>query len=84
LLLSGRPARAWAEALTEVRVPAGVVNDLAGAFELAAALGLDPIVEIPRDDGSTVRLPRNPIVLSETPPTYRGAPPPLAGPVGEE
>jgi crotonobetainyl-CoA:carnitine CoA-transferase CaiB-like acyl-CoA transferase len=75
--LRGRPAADWTEALIEARVPAGVVNDVAGAFALAAALGLDPIVEIPREDGSAARLTRNPIGLSETPPTYRSAPPEL-------
>jgi crotonobetainyl-CoA:carnitine CoA-transferase CaiB-like acyl-CoA transferase len=77
-LLSKRPAAEWAEELTRARVPAGVVNDIAGAFTLAANLGLDPIVDLPRADGSTVSLCRNPINLSATPPTYRSAPPPLA------
>jgi crotonobetainyl-CoA:carnitine CoA-transferase CaiB-like acyl-CoA transferase len=54
-----------------------VVNDVAGAFRLAASLGLDPIVEVPREDGETVKLPRNPIRLSATPPVYRSAPPSL-------
>jgi crotonobetainyl-CoA:carnitine CoA-transferase CaiB-like acyl-CoA transferase len=75
--LAARPAAAWAEALSARRVPAGVVNDVAAAFELAERLGLDPIVAVPRGDGSEVRLPRNPIRLSETPPTYRSAPPRL-------
>ncbi len=51
-----RPTRA--AALTEVRVPAGVVNDIASAFALAEALGLDPVVELPGPDGSGIRLPR--------------------------
>lgn len=78
-LLSTRPAPEWADALTAARVPAGTVNDIAGAFALAARLGLDPIVEIPtgEPDGSVARLPRNPIGLSKTPPTYRSAPPRL-------
>ncbi|MGZ8665952.1 MAG: CaiB/BaiF CoA transferase family protein [Solirubrobacterales bacterium] len=75
--LAARPASAWAEVLTAARVPAGVVNDLAGAFQLAADLGLDPIVEVPREDGSAVGLTRNPIGLSATPPSYRSAPPRL-------
>jgi crotonobetainyl-CoA:carnitine CoA-transferase CaiB-like acyl-CoA transferase len=58
-------------------VPAGAVNDIAGAFGLAERLGLQPIVEVPRGDGTTVPLPRNPIGLSATPPTYRSAPPAL-------
>jgi hypothetical protein len=51
------------------------VNDLGAAFEFAAALGLEPTVEIPREDGSTVSLTRNPIRLSASPATYRTAPP---------
>ncbi|OLT48941.1 carnitine dehydratase [Saccharomonospora sp. CUA-673] len=77
-LLKERDAADWADTLTAARVPAGVVNDVAGAFRLAEQLGLDPIVGVPRGDGTEVRLPRNPIGLSATPPTYRSAPPPLA------
>ncbi len=74
-LFAARPAAYWVDALLEVRVPAGVVNDVAGAFALAARLGLAPIVEIARPDGEPVRLTRNPIGLSETPAEYRSAPP---------
>ena len=77
LLLAGRAAAEWAEILTDARVPAGVVNDIAGGFDLATKLGLEPIVSLPRDDGSVVSLCRNPINLSATPPSYRSAPPPL-------
>ena len=76
-LLAARPAAEWAELLTAARVPAGVVNDLAGAFALAASLGLDPTVSLPRPDGGTVELTRNPIRLAKTPPIYRSAPPEL-------
>ena len=77
--LRSRPSQDWIEAMTEAGVPAGRVNDIAGAFELAERLGLDPIAEVPRSDGTAVRLPRNPIRLSATPPTYRLAPPELDG-----
>jgi len=73
--LVGRPAVEWAAALTEAGVPAGVVNDVAAAFALAERLGLEPVVGLPRDDGTTVGLTRNPIGLSETPVMYRSAPP---------
>jgi crotonobetainyl-CoA:carnitine CoA-transferase CaiB-like acyl-CoA transferase len=76
-LLAARPAAEWARELTAVRVPAGVVNDLRGAFRLAESLGLDPIVAVPGPDGEAVNLTRNPIRLSRTPPTYRSAPPPM-------
>jgi len=75
--LAVRSAREWAELLTAVRVPAGVVNDLAGAFELAAQLGLGPVVSLPRDDRSEVRLTGNPIGLADTPPEYLSPPPRL-------
>ncbi|HEY6760529.1 MAG TPA: CoA transferase [Baekduia sp.] len=75
--LAARPAAEWVDALTAARVPAGVVNDVAGAFDMARALGLDPVVAIPRDDGTVAHLTRNPIRLSATPPTYRTAPPDL-------
>jgi crotonobetainyl-CoA:carnitine CoA-transferase CaiB-like acyl-CoA transferase len=75
--LAARPAAAWVDALSARGVPAGVVNDVAGAFALATRLGLDPVVEVPREDGTVARLTRNPIGLSATPPVYRTAPPDL-------
>jgi crotonobetainyl-CoA:carnitine CoA-transferase CaiB-like acyl-CoA transferase len=75
--LSRRPAADWAVALNAARVPAGVVNDVSDAFALAAQLGLEPTVDLPRPDGTTVTLPRNPVSLSITPASYRSAPPEL-------
>jgi crotonobetainyl-CoA:carnitine CoA-transferase CaiB-like acyl-CoA transferase len=75
--LASRTAAEWAAALLDVRVPAGEVNDVAGAFALAEHIGLEPIVRLAREDGTTVPLARNPIGLSATPPTYRSAPPRL-------
>jgi crotonobetainyl-CoA:carnitine CoA-transferase CaiB-like acyl-CoA transferase len=77
--LAARPAAEWAAELSERRVPAGVVNDIAAAFELARRIGLEPTVAIGREDGSSVELTRNPIKLSATPASYRTAPPPLPG-----
>jgi crotonobetainyl-CoA:carnitine CoA-transferase CaiB-like acyl-CoA transferase len=75
--LGSRSAGAWVASLREARVPAGLVNDVAAAFALAEGFGLDPVVDIVRDDGTSVRLTRNPIGLSATPPGYRTAPPRL-------
>ena len=72
--LATRGGEDWAARLRSVRVPAGVVNDLRGAFALAQSLGLEPIVEVPAGDGASVPLTRNPIRLSRTPPSYRSAP----------
>ncbi len=75
--LATRGAGEWAELLTARGVPAGTVNDIGQAFELAERLGLDPIVEIAREGGGSARLTRNPIRLSATPASYRSAPPDL-------
>ena len=92
--LLASPAAAWASALTELGVPAGVVNDVAGAFAFAESIGLEPTVEVPRvsdnateepaertaaGSPSTVRLTRNPIGLSRTPAQYNSAPPRMPG-----
>ena len=74
-MLAARSAEDWAESLTAARVPAGVVNDIGAAFELARSLGLEPVVSIARADGTTIELARNPIRMSVTPPSYRTAPP---------
>jgi len=80
-LLGVRPAAAWLEALSQAGVPAGQVNDVAGAFAFAERLGLEPTVSVAREDGTAARLTRNPIRLSRTPPSYRAAPPPLPLPL---
>lgn len=77
LRLAARSAADWAAALTSAGVPARVVNDIAGAFRLATSLGLAPLVSLPREDGTSVELTRNPIGLSTTPPSYRWPPPGL-------
>jgi crotonobetainyl-CoA:carnitine CoA-transferase CaiB-like acyl-CoA transferase len=75
--LRDRPADHWSEVLTAARVPAGPVNDVGAAFRLAGELGLEPVVEIRDGDGAPTPLARNPITLSETPASYRSAPPAL-------
>jgi crotonobetainyl-CoA:carnitine CoA-transferase CaiB-like acyl-CoA transferase len=53
-------------------VPAGPINDMAGAFRLAESLGLDPVATSGGEP--TVA---NPIRLGRTPVQYRSAPPEL-------
>jgi crotonobetainyl-CoA:carnitine CoA-transferase CaiB-like acyl-CoA transferase len=74
--LRKKPAVEWSGLLSEAGVPAGKVNSIVEAIQLAAGLGLEPVVEIA--DGSSPRTSRqvaNPIRLSETPATYRRLPP---------
>lgn len=75
--LASRPVTEWVGLLSRARVPAGQVNDIAAAFGLATDIGLEPVVDVPRRDGGSVRLTRNPIRLSATPASYRSAPPEL-------
>jgi crotonobetainyl-CoA:carnitine CoA-transferase CaiB-like acyl-CoA transferase len=76
--LRARTRAEWFEVLGAAGVPCGPINDMAGAFDLAERLGLAPVVEI--DDprrAAPARQVRDPVHLSETPPTYRSAPPRL-------
>ena len=72
--LSRHGVEHWHRELTAVGVPCGPINDMAGAFALAASLGLDPTVAVP---GSEVAQVANPLRMSATPPTYRLPPPSL-------
>jgi crotonobetainyl-CoA:carnitine CoA-transferase CaiB-like acyl-CoA transferase len=75
--LAAAGAATWAERFAASGVPAGEVNDVQGAFALAERLGLGPVVEVPSGTGPPVRLARNPLQMSRTPPVYRLAPPAL-------
>ena len=74
--LAEHPAEAWYRLLTEAGVPAGPINDIAAAFELADQLGLNPIEEIhdPRRAHPTPTV-ANPVRFADAPVEYRLAPP---------
>lgn len=77
--LGSKSAADWSELLSIAGVPAGKVNSIVEALELADTLGLAPVVEIANADGSrTSQQVANPIHLSGTPARYR-RPPPLLG-----
>ncbi|MGQ7294938.1 CaiB/BaiF CoA transferase family protein [Quadrisphaera sp. KR29] len=76
-LAAGSAAR-WAEELTEVGVPAGCVATVEQGLQLAAALGLDPVVDVVDDDGRAVgRAVRSPLRFVPEVPQRRSAPPRL-------
>ena len=62
--------------LLDAGVPAGPVNDIAGAFRYAIELGLDPVVYIDHG-GQQVPQVASPLRMSGTPVNYRRAPPTL-------
>ena len=76
--LTRQPADHWLPLLTAAGVPAGPINSVAEAIDLAAALGLDPVHEIdhPTRD-RPFRTVAHPIRFSQTPARYDTPPPPL-------
>ena len=88
--LGMQPADHWFKVLMDRGVPCGPINTIDQAFALAAELGLEPVVRVPRmaeqwpdlgQDGAvipaTVATVANPIRLSRTPAVYRSGPPRL-------
>ena len=67
----------WVGRLRAAGIPSGSINNIEEAFQLADALGIDPVAILRRDDGSEVPTTANPIRLSRTPVEYRKAPPRL-------
>jgi crotonobetainyl-CoA:carnitine CoA-transferase CaiB-like acyl-CoA transferase len=76
-------ASEWVDVLAARGIPCGLVADVAQAFAFAREVGLEPIAELTRADGTTVATVTNPIGLGETPATYRLAPPRLGEHSGE-
>lgn len=77
-LLATRSAQELVQAFTQVGVPAGTINNIAEAVELAEKLGLNPLITITDErDGATSKTIANPITFSETPVEYRLGPPSL-------
>jgi crotonobetainyl-CoA:carnitine CoA-transferase CaiB-like acyl-CoA transferase len=71
-VLKTRPAAEWIAVLKDAAVPAGPINDVREAFELAEALGMEPIAE-----AGGLPLPAPPLRLDAERPAVRRAPPAL-------
>lgn len=86
--LRTRPAGEWIDAFAAEKIPAGRVNTIAQAIDLAESLGLGLIAETPAlgPDGSTqmVRSVATPISLSATPARASTPPPGLGEHQGAE
>lgn len=67
----------WIAALESVGVPAGPINSLDAVFADPQVRARAMRIELPHPVAGTVSLVANPLRLSETPVTYRSAPPPL-------
>lgn len=79
-VLATASADHWFAELTDAGVPCGPINDIGQAFALAERLGLSPVAETCRPDGTLVRTVAHPVSLSATPATYHCPPPLLESP----
>ena len=75
--LATQGADAWQELLTAAGVPAGPINDIEQAIDLAQRLGLEPVQHLTDEHGTAIPSIANPARYSATPATYRTAPPRL-------
>ncbi|KWE68377.1 CoA-transferase [Burkholderia ubonensis] len=66
---------AWIAALEAAGVPCGPINDLEEVFDNEQVVARGMQVELPHPCGANVKLVRNPIRMSATPPDARSAPP---------
>ncbi|GAA1783476.1 CoA transferase [Leucobacter iarius] len=87
-LLAARPAGEWIDAFTAANIPAGRVNTIAQALDLAETLGLEPVAETRATaaDGQerVLRSVATPISFSATPSRYSAPPPGLGEHAGAE
>jgi crotonobetainyl-CoA:carnitine CoA-transferase CaiB-like acyl-CoA transferase len=71
------PTAHWVAALEKVGVPAGPINSLDAVFDDPQVRARGMRIELPHPVAGTVSLVGSPLRFSETPVTYRSAPPPL-------
>lgn len=71
------PSNHWLELLRAARIPCGKVNDFQEALSEPQVLARNMVVEVTLPSGKTVRMPGNPVKLSEDKDTHFSAPPTL-------
>lgn len=71
------PTSHWVAALEGVGVPAGPINSIGEVFDDPQVRARSMRIELPHPVAGSVSLVANPLRLSETPVTYRSAPPTL-------
>jgi crotonobetainyl-CoA:carnitine CoA-transferase CaiB-like acyl-CoA transferase len=74
--LAAKTSKEWFDLFRANGLPGGPVNTVREGVAFAASIGLDPVVEV-GDGEAAVPSIRNPITLSDSPPTYRYPPPRL-------
>jgi len=77
------PTTHWVAALERVGVPAGPINTLDAVFDDPQVRARGMRIDLPHPVAGNVALVANPLRLSETPVTYRSAPPTLGAQTDE-
>jgi crotonobetainyl-CoA:carnitine CoA-transferase CaiB-like acyl-CoA transferase len=77
------PTAYWVAALENVGVPAGPINTLDAVFDDPQVRARGMRIDLPHPVAGNVALVANPLRLSETPVTYRSAPPTLGAQTDE-
>ncbi len=72
-----RDKHAWIDALEAAGVPCGPINDLSEVFDHEQVVARGMQVDLPHPSGGTVKLVRNPINMTVTPPQTAAHPPTL-------
>ncbi|WP_323120856.1 CaiB/BaiF CoA transferase family protein [Burkholderia alba] len=70
-----RGKRAWIDALEVAGVPCGPINTLDEVFDNEQVVARGMEIELPHPSGANVKLVRNPVRMSRTPPEAKSAPP---------
>ncbi|MGV2289164.1 CaiB/BaiF CoA-transferase family protein [Trinickia sp. YCB016] len=76
-MVKTRSKHEWIELLEAAGVPCGPINNLAEVFEHEQVVARGMQVDLPHPSGAPVKLVRNPIRMSETPPQALSHPPTL-------
>jgi crotonobetainyl-CoA:carnitine CoA-transferase CaiB-like acyl-CoA transferase len=78
-VMTARTTADWVERLEALKIGCGPINTLEQVFADPQVRARETVVEMPAPggQGGTVRVIANPVRLSETPPSYRIAPPTL-------
>ncbi|EGD06274.1 L-carnitine dehydratase/bile acid-inducible protein F [Burkholderia sp. TJI49] len=82
-MVKTRSKTAWIDALEAAGVPCGPINDLDEVFDNEQVIARGMQIALPHPCGADVKLVRNPIRMSATPPDARPAPPLLGAQTDE-
>ncbi len=81
-IIAEKTVAEWMELIVEAGIPCGPVNTVAEALQDPQVLDRDMVVEMEHPLGGKIKVPGNPLKMSDTPPQYK--PPPARGQHSEE